>query len=122
MTETSAAVCLSAAEDPTTQHVGGPTPSVKIRLKDVPEMGYYAKDIPYPRGEICFKGPSILKGYFRDPEKTAEVLSSDGWLASGDVGVIRDDGSIQIVDRAKSIFKLSQGEYIAPTKLENIYG
>jgi len=49
------------------------------------------------------------------------MLTKDGWLLSGDVGMIHPNGAIQIVDRAKNIFKLSQGEYIAPEKLENEY-
>lgn len=78
-----------------------------MRLRDIPEMSYFHTDKPHPRGEICFWSPSIMQGYFRDPEKTTECLSDDGWLRSGDVGMILDNGAVKIFDRAKNIFKLS---------------
>lgn len=83
-------------------------------------MNYYSTDEPDPRGEVCFWGPSLMKGYFKNEEKTAEAFHGE-WLMSGDVGKILPNGALKIFDRAKNIFKLSQGEYIAPEKLENVY-
>lgn len=119
MTECGGAGCGTFPDDPQTGHVGGPLQNYKIRLRDIPEMNYLSSMDP-PKGEICFWGPCCTKGYFKNPEKTAEMFHND-WLLSGDVGVVNPNGSIRIIDRAKNIFKLSQGEYIAPEKLENIY-
>lgn len=74
-TESSAASCLTSGFDSVAGHVGGPLSCIRIRLKDIPEMGYMSTDKPYPRGEICLQGNSIFKGYFKNPEKTAEALS-----------------------------------------------
>ncbi|MGD8748694.1 MAG: long-chain fatty acid--CoA ligase, partial [Balneolaceae bacterium] len=69
-------------------------------------------------GEIWARGPNIMKGYFGDKEKTATVLTEDGWLKTGDVGKM-EDGYLFITDRKKSVFKLSTGKYIAPQTIEN---
>lgn len=68
-------------------------------------------------GEILVQGPNVMIGYYKDPEKTAEVLK-DGWFHTGDIGVI-EDGFLRITDRKKEIFKTSGGKYVAPTLLEN---
>lgn len=63
----------------------------------------------------------MFVGYFKNKEKTREAFDEDGWLNTGDVAMIFPNGSVKIFDRAKNIFKLCQGEYIAPEKLENAY-
>lgn len=120
LTESAAGSCVMDQEDPVTGHVGGPCESVKLRLKDLPEMSYMSTDKPYPRGEVCMKGPSIFTGYYKKPDKTAEAFDAEGWFLTGDVVQVYPNGSIKIIDRSKNIFKLSQGEYIAPEKIEQI--
>ena len=86
--------------------VGGPAPATKFRLRDIEEMGYLHTDDP-PRGELQFYCNTAFTGYFKNPERTAEALTEDGWINSGDVCVIYPNASIKIIDRAKNIFKLA---------------
>jgi long-chain acyl-CoA synthetase len=70
-------------------------------------------------GEILMKGPSLMLGYYKNPEKTKEVIDEEGWFHTGDIGVLHERNILQITDRKKEIFKLSTGKYLAPQVVEN---
>ena len=127
-TESYAGMLLSNANDVHAGHVGGPGYANEIKLVDVPELGYTSKDVDeesgvwQPRGEICVRGPTLFKGYLNDEENTKLTLDSDGWLHTGDVGMVltQQGNAVKLIDRIKNIFKLSQGEFVAPEKIENV--
>ena len=110
MTETfaSALLCLPGDFDP--GHCGPLVPTVEARLKDVPDMGYTANDLPNPRGELLIRGYTVFKGYYKDESKTAEAFDGD-WFRTGDICEIDSAGRIYIIDRVKNFFKV-----LSPTK------
>ncbi len=70
-------------------------------------------------GEILVRGPNLMKGYYKDPAKTAEAIDKDGWFHTGDIGTLDEKKMLTITDRKKEIFKLSGGKYVAPQVVEN---
>ncbi|XP_008560358.1 long-chain-fatty-acid--CoA ligase 5 isoform X2 [Microplitis demolitor] len=117
-TECCAPITLTIQGDYIPEHVGPPVACCCIKLVDVPEMEYWAAN---NQGEVCVKGTNVFYGYYKNPEKTAEVIDEQGWHHTGDIGMWLPNGCLKIIDRKKHIFKLSQGEYIVPEKIENIY-
>jgi long-chain acyl-CoA synthetase len=118
-TETGGACGIQLPGETTVGNVGPPLLCSKYKLADVPEMNLVAQRDN--RGEILVSGSNVFKGYYKDDEKTKAALTEDGWYRTGDIGTYEENGCLKIVDRVKNIFKLQQGEYIAPEKIENIY-
>jgi long-chain acyl-CoA synthetase len=103
LTENSAAACVVRPDDIVFGKVGSPLPGTQVKIAD--------------DGEVLLKGPHVMQGYWNLPEANAEALLPDGWLATGDIGVLDEQGRLKITDRKKDLVKTSGGKYIAPGQI-----
>ena len=116
LTETSPVTHLAArdAETVKVESVGPAVPNTEFRVVDLDthdDLG------PGERGELWVRGPQVMKGYHDRPDATAETIDDDGWLHTGDVATVDDDGRVYIVDRVKELIKY-KGHQVAPAELE----
>jgi len=95
--------------------VGKPLPNVRIQIAD---PNTHAVLPPQTRGEIWVQGPSVMQGYHNRPEETAQALTPDGWLRTGDMGELTSDGYIRITGRLREMIKVG-GEMVFPAEVEN---
>lgn len=121
LTESYAAGSFQLDGDFSTGNVGGPMPGIEICLESQPELEYLVTDKPRPRGELLLRGPFIFREYLKNEEETKKALEADGWFHTGDIVEIDELGRINIIDRKKNVLKLSQGEYISPERIENVF-
>jgi long-chain acyl-CoA synthetase len=116
LTETSPGATMNPLDLPDYNgSIGLPISSTDIVLRD--DSG---REVPLgERGEICIKGPQVMAGYWNRPEETAKVLDKDGWLATGDIGVMDEGGFVRIVDRKKDMILVS-GFNVYPNEIEAV--
>ena len=97
-------------------------PVVDYKLVDVPDLGYFSTDRPYPRGELLLKTENMFPGYYKRPEVTAGVFDPDGYYRTGDVVAEVGPDRLVYVDRRNNVLKLAQGEFVTVAKLEAVFG
>nr|WEH02137.1 carboxylic acid reductase [Expression vector JGI_C10] len=96
-------------------------PVIEYKLVDVPELGYFTTDVPYPRGELLLKTECVTPGYYKRPEATAAVFDEDGFYRSGDIMAETGPDQLVYVDRRNNVLKLAQGEFVTVSRLESVF-
>ena len=121
LTECAPVVCIRPVDFATpgvmgyTGAVGLPVPSTEVRMRRA-DGSWAGLDEP---GELCVRGPQVMQGYWGHPEETARALSDDGWLATGDVGMMGEDGEVRLIDRIKDMILVS-GFNVYPAEIEAV--
>ncbi|MCQ4230646.1 long-chain-fatty-acid--CoA ligase FadD1 [Pseudomonas stutzeri] len=115
LTETSPVASVNPIEHIQLGSIGIPVPSTQFKVINDDGQELAQGEI----GELCIKGPQVMKGYWQRPEATDEVIDADGWFKTGDIGVIQEDGYIRIVDRKKDMILVS-GFNVYPNELEDV--
>ncbi|WP_116645782.1 carboxylic acid reductase [Mycobacterium kubicae] len=93
-------------------------PVTEYKLVDVPELGYFTTDKPHPRGELHVKATTVIPGYFKHPELSAQIFDDDGFYKTGDIMAEVGPDHLVYLDRSNNVIKLSQGEFVAVSQLE----
>ena len=119
LTEASPAVTSGLGVDAPDGSIGVPLPHVSLRLVDELESGEPEDVLVGDPGEVWVRGPNVFPGYWEDPQGTAAALTADGWLRTGDVAVVDDDGFLYLVDRAKDLVIVS-GFNVFPAEVEEV--
>jgi len=107
LTETSPIITINKLDSKKLGTVGALIDGVELKLA--------------PDGEILCKGPNVMLGYYKDEKATKEAIDSEGWFHTGDIGILEEGKFLRITDRKKEIFKLSNGKYVSPQGIENLF-
>jgi long-chain acyl-CoA synthetase len=121
LTESTAQACMMNPAEWSSKTIGAMPASVEVKLVYYADAGYRVTNKPNPQGKMWIRGTGVIDGYYQNNKETAETITSDGWLKTGDIGEFDSRGHVKLIDRKKNLIKMLNGEYIALEKLESVY-